>query len=400
MLLALLWLCTPAYGQPSRLELTLVPPRTEDLSPITEGRSIQFVILYTNSGDTAADLSSYEKLNIQLSTNNESRQVTAIALSSLSGTRVPPSGFSRQIYEATLPEQLSGSITMSIQDTGSNNILFIVNKPCPVTAQEPAGAKFQKPSVHALKDLQHPFLSNFSTYDPIYFLFGAQPGIDKTKFQLSFKYRLFTLKEDRFLKTHLPWIEKLNFAYTQTSFWNLKSSSAPFEDSRYMPEIFYYNDNIDLDLHPRISLGIQSGYQHESNGRGGEVSRSTNHAYVKPIFVYSMGGDLYLKFAPRAWIYVNNEDENNPDLSHYRGYVDLEVKLGSARGLVLETHLRPADQGTTVQMDLSYPMKRLLQFEALADFYIHAQYFSGYAEKLLDYQERDQVFRLGFSLIR
>lgn len=391
--LLILGIYAPGLCREKALDLTLIANH----EPATAGKMMQFTILFTNSGNTAVALGPYQTIQVKLSGGGITAQTTATAASLLGSTSVPASGFFRQTYQISLPENISGTVSMSAKDIPANQILFSAAQ---MEETVMTAATSEKPSIHALKDLQHPFLNNFSTYEPIYFLFGVQPGIDQSKFQLSFKYRLFTLKEDRLWKAYLPWLEDLHFAYTQTSFWDLKSSSAPFEDSRYMPELFYYNDNINIDLHPHISIGFQAGYQHESNGRGGDLSRSTNHAYIKPIFVYGMGNDLFLKFAPKAWIYVNNEDENNPDLFRYRGYVDLETKVGSARGLVLETHLRAAEKGLTLQADLSFPMKRLIKLDAIADFYLHAQYFSGYAENLLNYREREQVFRLGLSLIR
>jgi len=38
------------------------------------------------------------------------------------------------------------------------------------------------------------FLKDLSVYNSMYFLFGVDPGLDQSKFQFSFKYRLFNTK--------------------------------------------------------------------------------------------------------------------------------------------------------------------------------------------------------------
>ncbi|MBX6392545.1 MAG: phospholipase A, partial [Burkholderiales bacterium] len=52
-----------------------------------------------------------------------------------------------------------------------------------------------------------------------------------------------------------------------------------------------------------------------------------------------------------------------------------------------------------VQVDASYPIRR--PFFANAGGYIHFQYFNGYGESLIDYnQKRASQFRIGVSVVR
>lgn len=388
----------PGLGYASQLELTVIAPQEIEEQLVMAGSTIVFTILFTNSGTNPSALTPYENIKLVLKADAGQLETTAKMYPGRTDETVAAKGFMKKTYRFDLPGHMSGQVRLCLLNQEANTILFNALPPVPTEiTQEPLP---ENNSIAVLKDLQHPFYDNFSTYEPIYFLFGIKPGIERSKFQLSFKYRLFTLEENSFFKSNLPWLEKLHFAYTQTSFWDLESDSAPFEDSRYMPEIFYYNDNIDLGFPENLSFGLQTGYQHESNGRGGELSRSTNHLYIKPVFAFGVWEDIYVKIAPKAWIYVNNENENNPDLADYRGYFDLETKLGSVHGLVLETHFRLAEKGPTWQFDISYPLKEIIGFDAVADFNLHMQYFTGYAENLLNYQEREDNVRLGLSLIR
>ena len=143
---------------------------------------------------------------------------------------------------------------------------------------------------------------------------------------------------------------------------------------------------------------MQSGFQHESNGRGGDTSRSTNFIYIRPVFIFFSDSSQYgLQVAPKIWTYVNNDDDTNSDLADYRGYFDLDITFGKAESFVLGSSFRWAEEGASVQLDLTYPLHRF--FDAL-DIYVHAQYANALAESLIAYQDRTHAFRLGFSIVR
>jgi len=260
-----------------------------------------------------------------------------------------------------------------------------------VTTPEPAGY----PTLDSFFALYQPYLGNISAYRPIYFLVGTNPA--KSKFQFSFRYRFFN--PDGPLARNHPWLNGLHFGYTQTSFWDLKSDSAPFEDTSYKPELFHLSRNFVTGATGLQGFFLQTGLQHESNGRAAEESRSTNILYLRPIMIfYRQSSHLGLQLSPRFWIYVNNSGENNGDLPDYRGYFELEAKAGKADSLVAGAVLRWARQGGSVQLDLTYPVHQYLS-ENLA-IYLHAQYVNALAESLLNFRERTDAFRLGISFIR
>ncbi len=243
--------------------------------------------------------------------------------------------------------------------------------------------------------LYQPYLGNIAPYEPIYFLVGAEP--EESKFQFSFRYRLFNKKGP--LVTSHPWVKGFNFGYTQTSFWDLKSDSAPFEDTSYKPELFHLTTNFSGRPSWLQGLFLQSGVRHESNGRGGEASRSTNTIYFQPVLIsYNPDSNFGLAITPRVWVYFDNSEEYNDDLEDYRGYFELEAKVGKADGLVASTAVRWAKEGGSVQVDLNYPIHQYLSDNL--SVYLHAQYVNSLAESLINYQERTEAFRLGISFIR
>ena len=111
-----------------------------------------------------------------------------------------------------------------------------------------------------------------------------------------------------------------------------------------------------------------------------------------------LAGPYQLIVAPKIFTYLGNDDETNPDLADYVGYFDLEAGISSPDGLALNTHFWWAKKGATVQLDLTYPMTHLLTKSL--NLYLQAQYFSGYAETLIHYNERNHAFRLGVAIVR
>ncbi|MDD9301352.1 MAG: phospholipase A [Desulfobacter sp.] len=339
----------------------------------------------------------------------DGKNANAVArpLASGAAKAIPAHGFLKQGYGFVLPENMSGTVAISAVEHKTNVAMFHAPArgkktadPSQTPASTPETAVDGKGTIPKDMNAFQPFFVKFSTYKPVSFLFGMDPGIEKTSFQISFKYKLFNFDGDSFFKTYLFPLEKIHLAYTQQSFWDLDSDSAPFEDSRYMPEIFYQSGDLGLDLPGVFRSGFQAGFQHESNGRDGDDSRSTNYGYIQPVFGFKLAPNLYMKLAPKAWVYVRNSHENNGDIADFRGYFDIETKIGDPKGLTLGNHFRHGEKGATWQFDLSYPLNQIPWLKGFIDLYVHAQYFTGYSDKLLDYNQKEDVFRLGFSLVR
>ena len=250
-------------------------------------------------------------------------------------------------------------------------------------------------SLDSLFSLYQPYLENISPYQPMYFLVGTDP--EESKFQISLKYR-FLSPETKFGEKY-PWSRRFYLAYTQTSFWDLSSASQPFKDTSYKPELFFVSPAIYSGALHAGRLFVQTGFQHESNGRGEEASRSTNYAYLRPIFIfYHESTQLGFQISPRLQAYIGNDDATNPDLDRYRGYFEMEIKAGHADGLVFASRFRSAAEGESLLLDVTYPLHRMLPVDV--DVYLQAQYVNALAESLLNYRERTRAVRLGVSIVR
>ncbi|MDF7825909.1 phospholipase A [Pontiellaceae bacterium B12227] len=258
--------------------------------------------------------------------------------------------------------------------------------------EKAAGAQYE--SLDSFYTLYQPYVNNISAYYPIYFLAGTD--LSKSKFQISFKYRFFNT--DGHLVEKYPWIAGWHFGYTQTSFWNLESSSLPFEDTSYKPELFYLSRNLTAGTPASRGLFFKGGVFHESNGKSDDNSRGINTLYAQPIWVFYNPDNRYgLSLGTKVWGYFSTSEQNT-DIADYRGYFDVDIKVGRSDGFVLGTTLGWAKEGGSVQLDFTYPVGEWLFNNVY--LYLHMQYVNALAENLLDYQDRTEAFRIGVSFLR
>ncbi|MBW2605498.1 MAG: phospholipase A [Deltaproteobacteria bacterium] len=360
------------------------------------GQSMIFSVYFHNSGDTSLPVDIPERVFCRLISENQTEKVEARAVpKKTKGTITICAGcFEKMQYSLSLPPTIDGTVAMEVLDFENTRTMFAVHGSASMKASKSDEAAPENPEdLDSLYELYQPYLKNIAVYEPMYFLVGTDP--EKSKFQFSFKYRFFN-PEGTLAQKH-SWVKGFHLAYTQTSFWDLKSASKPFEDTSYKPEFFFLSPDIRIPW--ATGFFVKSGFQHESNGRGGEDSRSTNFLYIKPIYIaYDKNTKLGIMIAPKVWAYIANDDETNPDLKYYRGYFELETKLGKADGFVLGSHFRWAKKGGSIELDLTYPLNRFI-FKNF-DLYFQAQYVNALAESLLNFRDRTEAFRLGFAIVR
>ena len=378
---------------------TLIAPMAE---PLQAGQKTTIGIYIHNTGKENVVVDLPDRLTCLVKSNTQTTQVAAYPEVSpaKSSATIAPMGFLKVRYVLLVPDGFDGLVRLEIPAFEGASLLVALSKasPPPSAKETPGTSENESETLPTLEDIQmlyQPYLVNLGAYNPMYFLVGTNP--ENSKFQVSFKYRFFNPESS--LAERLPWISGLHFAYTQTSFWDLKSASQPFEDTSYKPEFFLVSPNIKTPIPGNKGFFLQGGFQHESNGRGGDLSRSTNFLYFKPMLIfYDQASKLGLYAAPRVWAYVANSDDTNPDLSDYRGYFDVELKFGKADSFVMDSHLGWAKEGGSLQLDLTYPLHHL--FSDSFDLYVQAQYVNALAESLLDYTRRTRAFRFGFAIVR
>ena len=259
-----------------------------------------------------------------------------------------------------------------------------------------AADREKRPAGRTLDDymmLSQPFITNIRPYEPIYFLFGT--SLSKSKFQFSFKYHFLDAPDEEH-----RWMNGINFGYTQTSFWDLEAESLPFKDTSYKPELFYVTENLESrDLVGAEGFFVKGGIRHESNGRGGDDSRSTNYLYLEPIAIFYNPASRYgMKLSTEVWTYVKNSSTGNPDLRYYRGFFKFKLKAGKADGPVFGADLGWAREGGSCELNFTYPLRTRVTKNLR--IYLHIQYVNALAESLLNYRDRTDATRIGLSFVR
>ena len=234
------------------------------------------------------------------------------------------------------------------------------------------------------------FRSSISAHDPIYFIFGNKPD-SNARFQLSFKYRLFSPKD---AKAPRFW-ENFYFGYTQTSLWDIHGESSPFVDTTYNPSLFWRSGALWNPQDSPVHVGLMAGVEHKSNGKDDEESRSLNDYFVQPEFNYRFTNGSTLQFAPRLKAYFATSD--NPDYKDYFGHVDWKLSWRQDHGLSVAALYKRGRHGRDAkQVELAWPLKRT---PLNMNGYFFVQYYQGYGETLLNYRTKvGPHVRMGLAL--
>ena len=316
--------------------------------------------------------------------------------------------FRRIEYIGTVPSGLRGRVRIDAIDVDAPPMLVTLVQPRdsvareavaagPDTAAAPPSQAVDPVAVTtlAVRASDDPNLQDegrLSFYDPMFFVVG--PGIDgNAQFQLSFKLRLYEPRD----RASRGIIDNLYLGYTQTSLWDLTADSKPFLDTSYRPALFYYVPDIGWRVGGG-AVGLAAGYEHESNGQDGAESRSLDSLFIKPYFTFGDPSRFYWTFAPKLYLYLDKTE--NPDIARYRGYGDFRFTYGKDDDWQLATSLRKGTQSSAYSVDMqwTYPLARW--FNGVAG-YLMLQYFNGWGETLLDYNQRESWrVRAGYAISR
>jgi outer membrane phospholipase A len=392
--LLLLFASGPASGQGVIVSL-LVPT-----DAVTPGTAVSLNLVLLNPAGTEARVEMPDVLPGRLQSGVGEWPVELRAQTGATSV-IAPGAFAYRTYTLNVPGDVWGRMVLEITRPVLARAVLEVGVP-PGAAPAPAAGPVAAPlggtgSQATTAGIQRAFTGHFSTHLPIYFIFG--PDKPAAKFQFSFKYRL--LGDDSALGTQYSSLNGLYFGYTQRSIWDVTSYSSPFYDTSYMPELIFQS------LAPMRGtgragglqwLGYQVAAQHESNGRGGPETRNANLIYVRPMLAFGRRDGWWLVFTPKLFTYIGGLG-NNPDLARYRGYGEYTLLLTKNDNLSLALTGRIGDHWDkgSLQVDFTYPLKA--QFGDFATFAL-VQYFDGYSESLLSYNQKSATVRAGFSLVR
>lgn len=281
----------------------------------------------------------------------------------------------RRAYIGIMPSSAAGQVTLELADRSSNALVMVASRRDTLQALTGLGSEREPP---------------LSENDPMYFVVGTRDGTT-ARFQLSFKYRLFDLTSG--FGQDQPWLSGFYFGYTQNSLWDLSSDSRAFRDTSYRPSLFWKWERPGGEW--RFD-GARLGFEHESNGGAGELSRSINILFLRPEWRWRLREGGSVEFTPKIYGYVDKED--NPDIDDYRGYVDWRLRFDSGNWIATTVVRIGTQEKGSLQIDLSR-RTRDLKFGPVST-YLHLQFFTGYGEDILDYNvRRKSQLRLGFAIV-
>ena len=226
----------------------------------------------------------------------------------------------------------------------------------------------------------------FSLYKDTYFVGGTVLGgkpseyNSDVKFQISFQQRL--------TKSVLPGHTYLYLFYTQKAIWHVFRNSLPFYDLNFNPGIGLSKHII---MKNRLLGKLTLIAEHESNGRDGTASRSWNkislagEAYISP----------FLMAHAKYWIPIV-DGQYNGDILRYMGIYQAGFQAKSLDDKwVLDMTLvkrKGWDFNFNTIVQLGYRINHN------SNQFIMLQYYNGYGEHMLDYNQYHSRIRIGLLI--
>jgi phospholipase A1 len=182
-------------------------------------------------------------------------------------------------------------------------------------------------------------------------------------------------------------------AYTNRSFWQVYNDeqSAPFRDTNHEPEA-WIQFRPDWNILGLTNSANQLGIVHQSNGRGGILSRSWNRIFANILLERN---NFVLSIKPWYRIEEDKEDDDNPDIEDFLGYGEIRTAYKWHRntfGLMFRNGFESDFDFTTFELSWSFPIFNYPHFRG------YIQYFNGYGHSLVDYNQEVNSIGIGLSL--
>lgn len=226
----------------------------------------------------------------------------------------------------------------------------------------------------------------FGLYKDNYFIVGTSVGQKPSRTNSDVKFQISIAQ--RLTKTTLPLHSFIFLMYSQKTLWNVFQESLPMRDMNFNPGIGW--------SFPFFSKGRYAGkftflIEHESNGRDGDASRSWNRIS----FCGSTMVNEWLMVHSKFWIPII-DGGNNKDILKYSGIWQA--------GAVVTTPDKKFGWGLTLVKRKGWN----LNFNTILEFnwrihkksnqYFFVQYYNGYGECLLDYNQFHSRLRAGIVI--
>ena len=227
----------------------------------------------------------------------------------------------------------------------------------------------------------------FGLYKDNYFTVGTTVGVQKpsrtnsdVKFQISIAQKL--------TRSVLPWHTYIFLMYTQKTFWNVFEKSLPMHDLNFNPGIGWSKPFFNKDRYVgKLTLLLE----HESNGRDSIQSRSWNRI--------SIGGsvliDPWIMVHGKVWIAII-DGQNNRDILNYCGIYQTGVEIATPDRKFIWDITFVKRKGWNLNFNTIFEFS--WRFHKKSNQYFFLQYYNGYGESLLDYNQFHSRLRAGIVI--
>jgi len=319
-------------------------------------------------------------------------------------------GLSGYVFSGTaVADDLGACMAEMLQNSSDSTTVGEIRRRCAERIEaESQPEKDSEPVVVSdrLKEDKENALQPFTlmAHKPNYFLAGAynsrgynpdlfreqyrDPSIDfnntEAQFQISLKVPLW-----------INLLKKIDIyaAYTNRSFWQVynRKRSSPFRETDHEPEMWAQFEP-SWEILGFSNLANSIGIVHQSNGQGGVLSRSWNRVYAN--FVFAKGN---FAFGIKPWIRISEdvEDDDNPDITDYLGHY--EIRAGykwndQVFSVMSRNNLESGFKRGAFEFSWSFPLWNYPYLKG------YIQYFNGYGESLIDYDNHVNRIGIGFAL--
>jgi phospholipase A1 len=244
-----------------------------------------------------------------------------------------------------------------------------------------AQQKIQRDSITRILKSQ----PSFTIYKDNYIITGtaldekATKQNSDVKMQISFKQRL--------TNSSLPFKSYLYLTFTEKSFWKIYERSSPFQENIFNPGLglgkFIFKKGKQIGI---ATLQVE----HESNGRDSTFSRSWNYVSIGYVSILSS----QITMITKAWIPFSMDDNNN--ITDYMGYGELTFNWEIFKNkLQVNAIIRKG-----AKLNFNGSIQTGIYFNPIkySNQYIYLQFYDGYGENLLDYDQLTNKIRLGICI--
>ncbi|MDF2939434.1 MAG: phospholipase [Gammaproteobacteria bacterium] len=209
---------------------------------------------------------------------------------------------------------------------------------------------------------------------------NQQLSRSEIKYQFSFKVPVWQITAK----------DQLYLAYTQMSYWQAYAGSAYFRETNYEPEVFD-SHQLNYDIADGWTTNfLNVGAMHQSNGKGGDLERSWNRAYVQAI---TSKGNWMVTVKPWYVFHDSTYERDNPDMTRYMGHGDIVAAYKYNTQVFSLTLRNEAESGFSRGAEMltwSFPISRRLR--------AYVQLYSGYGQSLIEYNHYTNGAGVGVSL--